>query len=1034
MPYDRGSRIGPYEIIGLLGAGGMGEVYRGRDPRLGRDVAVKVLTGDFAADSDRLRRFEAEARAAAALSHPNILAVYDVGSEGGVPYLVSEFLEGQTLRTALDIGPIPFRRVLDIARQISSGLTAAHTRGITHRDIKPDNIFITLDGRVKILDFGVAKRTSPLEPADGHAPTVADNTLTAAGMVVGTVGYMSPEQATGRDVDYRCDQFAFGILIYEMLSGRRAFARDTHIEELAAIIRDDPPPLAEIRPEAPLPLQWLLNRCLAKNPAERYESTRDLHRDLETLATHILQSQSPMPAKVQEATTLPMATTPLIGRDTDVVKAKQIVLRDSARLVTFTGPGGIGKTRLAMQVAHELKEQFNGGVHFANLATIADPNLVPQVVAQACGFRSSAQSPPLEAIAEHVMQSGKPTLLLLDSFEHLLGAVPFVVDLLKIAAPLKIVVTSREPLRLSSEHEVPVAPLSRPDAERTTSLESLAVNPAVMLFVERAQAAKPAFTLTSENARAIGEICNRLDGLPLAIELAAARVKTLPPSALLGRMETRLQILTGGARDLPARQQTLRGAIAWSHDLLGEAEQRLFRRISVFIGGCTFEAAEAVADTKRDLGVDIIDGIESLVHKSLLQLIESHDDEARLAMMETVREYGFERLVESGEEKAARKAHAAYYLVLAEEAANAIEGADQPIWIDRLDRDRGNLRAALDWLTRTGNAEWGLRLASALLRYWELRELFVEGRRRLSALLALPGAAASTPLRAKGLFAAGALAAGQRDYRHQMPLFQESLQIYREQGDRQGMGIAMNAIAIALKDQGDVAEARRIFEEISLIWMDLGDNLLHARALSNLASILKEQGDIVAALARYDEALGIFRQLGDDQGVAWTLRHQGDIARDQCDFELGESLYLQSLAVFRNLADEWSAGSLLTDLGGLALSHGEVSRGIDFFRQATDAFQQHGGHRRGLARVLEGFALAASLDGDAQRAIRLAGAAAALRNALGTPLTPAEQRQVTSGLEIAHAQLSPAARSQAWGEGWTMTLDQAIEFGLNAGV
>jgi predicted ATPase len=365
-----------------------------------------------------------------------------------------------------------------------------------------------------------------------------------------------------------------------------------------------------------------------------------------------------MPAKVQEATMLPMAATPLIGRDTDVVKAKQIVLRDSARLVTFTGPGGIGKTRLALQVAQELKEQFTGGVHFANLATIADPNLVPQVVAQACGVRSSAQSPPLDAIAEHLLQSGKPTLLLLDSFEHLLGAVPFVVDLLKVAAPLKILVTSREPLRLSSEHEVPVAPLPRPDAERTTSLESLAANPAVLLFVERAQAAKPAFALTSENARAIGEICNRLDGLPLAIELAAARVKTLPPSALLGRMGTRLQILTGGARDLPARQQTLRGAIAWSHDLLGEAEQRLFRRVSVFIGGCTFEAAEAVADTKRDLGVDIIDGIESLVHKSLLQLIESEDDEARLAMMETVREYGFERLVESGEEDAVRKAHA----------------------------------------------------------------------------------------------------------------------------------------------------------------------------------------------------------------------------------------------------------------------------------------------------------------------------------------------------------------------------------------
>jgi tetratricopeptide (TPR) repeat protein len=389
--------------------------------------------------------------------------------------------------------------------------------------------------------------------------------------------------------------------------------------------------------------------------------------------------------------------------------------------------------------------------------------------------------------------------------------------------------------------------------------------------------------------------------------------------------------------------------------------------------------------------------------------------------------------VESGEEDAARKAHAAYYLVLAEEAANAIEGADQPVWIDRLDRDRGNLRAALDWLTRTGNAEWGLRMASALLRYWELRELFVEGRRRLSALLALQGASAPTPLRAKALFAAGAMAAGQRDYRSEMPLFHESLQIYRELGDRQGIGVAMNAIAIALKDQGDIADARRLFEEICVISMDLGDNLLHARALSNLASILKEHGDIVAALARYDEALGIFRQLGDDQGVAWTLRTR-ETSR-AINRTSSRRITLPAVAGrVPQSGDAMGAGSLLTDLGGLSLSHGEVSRGIDFFRQATDAFQQHGGHRRGLARVLEGFALAASLDGDAQRAIRLAGAAAALRNALGTPLTPAEQQQVTSGLEIAHAQLSPAARSQAWSEGWTMTLDQAIEFGLNADV
>jgi predicted ATPase len=1031
MNLQPGTRIGPYEIVELLGAGGMGEVYRGRDPRLGRDVAVKVLSGEFASDPDRLRRFEQEARAAAALSHPNILAVYDVGTEGGVPYLVSEFLEGQTLRDALSAGRIPFRKALDLARQISSGLTAAHIRGITHRDLKPENIFLTVDGRVKILDFGLAKWV-PLTLAAAHETTLSIGT--DAGTVLGTVGYMAPEQATGQEVDRRCDQFAFGILLYEMLAGRRAFERPSRVEELAAIIRDEPPPLTEVHPETPLPLQWLVNRCLAKNPAERYESTRDLHRDLETLATHIFQAPSPMPVQVPAASSLPVPRTPLIGRDTDVAKAMQIVLRESARLVTFTGPGGIGKTRLALQVASDLRDRFDGGVFFAQLSTITDPHLAPQVVAQACGVRPSSQAPALEALREHLTQLVRtaPALLLLDSFEHLLDAVPLVADLLKIPGPLKILVTSREPLHLYEEHEVPVSPLPRPDAVRTTALDALAHNPAVMLFVERATASKPDFTLTSENARAIAEICNRLDGLPLAIELAAARVKTLPPSAMLGRMEKRLQILTGGARDLPARQQTLRGAIAWSHDLLGEAEQRLFRRLSVFIGGSTFEASEAVADTKQDLGVDIIDGIESLVNKSLLQLSEQPDGEARLMMMETIREYGLERLIESGEDTAVRKAHAAYYLVVAEEAANALAGVDQPIWLDRLDRDRDNVRAALDWLLRTKNADWGLRLASALLRYWELRELFSEGRQRLSALLALPGAAAPSAARAKAVFALGVLAAGQRDYGAQLPLFTESVQIYRELGDRQGTAIVLNAVALLHKDQGDLAEARRLFEESCAVWLELGDSLMRARSLSNLASIVKEQGDFDLALERHAEALVLFRQLDDKAGVAWSLRHQGDIARDRHDAALAESLYLESFAAFNELGDCWSAGSLLVDLGTLALDSGETDAGLDRFRQAAEAFRQLGGHKRGLARVLEGFALAASLEGNAQRAIRLAGAAAALRNAIGTPLTPAEQRQVTSSLERAHAALSPAVRSQAWSEGWTMTMEQAIEYGMTA--
>jgi tetratricopeptide (TPR) repeat protein len=573
--------------------------------------------------------------------------------------------------------------------------------------------------------------------------------------------------------------------------------------------------------------------------------------------------------------------------------------------------------------------------------------------------------------------------------------------------------------------------LPRPDPLRTTSLDTLARNPAVMLFVERATASKPDFALTSENARAIAEICNRLDGLPLAIELAAARVKTLPPSAMLGRLESRLQILTGGARDLPARQQTLRAAIAWSHDLLGEAEQRLFRRLSVFIGGCTFEAAEAVADTKQDLGVDVIDGIESLVNKSLLQLSEHPDGETRLTMMETVREYALERLVASGEDGAVRKSHAAYFLVLAEEAANELEGVDQAMWIDRLDRDRDNARAALDWLIRSANAGWGLRLATAMLRYWEIRELFSEGRQRLAAVLALPQAAERPAARAKALFAASVLASAQRDYKPGLTFLNEATEIYRELGDKQGTAVALNARGVNHIELGDFAEGRRILEESFALWLELGDDLMRARTASNLASLVKQQGEVGLALERYEESLALFRQLGDRAGVAWSLRHQGDIAREQRNHPLAESLYLQSLESFQGLGDSWSAGTLLTDLGNLALGGGEVSKGLDRFKQALDAFQQLGGHKRGIARVLDGLSRAASLTGDARRAVRLAGAAASLRNVTGTALTPTEQRQAAADLESASARLTPAERSKAWVEGWEMTAEQALEYGTS---
>jgi predicted ATPase len=1022
MGLEPGTRIGPYEIVGLLGQGGMGEVYRGHDPRLGRDVAIKVIANRHASDPERLRRFEVEARAAAALSHPNILAIFDVGAEGGQPYLVAEYLEGQTLRELLDAGAIPFTKALALSSQIAAGLTAAHERGIVHRDLKPENVFLTADGRVKILDFGIAKWVHT--PEDHATTTVAG---THIGQIVGTVGYIAPEQATGRDVDCKCDQFAFGVVVYEMLSGRRAFERSSHVEELAAICRDDPPALADLRADVPLPMQWLLNRCLAKDPAERYESTRELHSHLETLASQMLQAAPPPRRAAAEGSKLPVSRTPLIGRETAVALATQVTRRPAARLITFTGPGGIGKTRLALEVVSTLRDEFPGGVYFAPLGTITDPGLVPQAVAQACGV---AVESPLDALAGHFTRTDAPPLLLLDSFEHLLDAAPFVVDLLNVPAPITVVVTSREPLHLYEEHEVPVPPLPRPDAAPTTPLDVLARNAAVMLFVERATASKPDFALTSDNARTIAEICNRLDGLPLAIELAAARVKTLPPAAMLGRMESRLQILTGGARDRPARQQTLRGAIGWSHDLLGDAEQRLFRRLSVFVGGCTFEAAEAVADARQDLGLDVLDGLDSLVNKSLLQLVEQPDGHARVRMMETIREYGSERLGTSGEEQDVRKAHAAYFLVLAEEAAPALQGADQAMWVAALDRDLDNIRAALGWLLATGHASWGLRLATAMLRYWEIRELFAEGRRALAAMLALPGAAARNAARARAVFAAGALAEAQRDHRAGRALFGEALAIHRELGDQQGMAVALNALAVGYKELAEFDQARALLEECSALWLQLGDRQMLSRTLSNLAAIAREQGELDTALARYEEAEALFRQVDDHQGIAWSLRHRGDIARQRQDAVRAESLYLQALAEFEGLADPWSSGSVLTDLGMLALRTGDVKGGVERLAQAARALQELGGQKRRLARVLDGMAFAASLNGDAARAIRLAAAAAALRSAIGAPLTEWEQRLLNAELETAQTALTADERTRAWTEGWMMPLEQALDDGL----
>jgi predicted ATPase len=1026
MPLLAGTRLGPYQIESLLGAGGMGEVYRARDERLGRPVAIKILRGTYSTDSIRLQRFEREARSASALNHPNIITIYELGQHDSTHYIAMELVEGRTLRQLLAAGSLPMQKAIEIAAQAAEGLAKAHEAGIAHRDLKPENLMLTQDGFVKILDFGLAKLvSSSSEESDLYTMSASE---TREGVVLGTLGYMSPEQASGRQLDYRSDQFSFGLVLYEMLAGRRAFQRNSVAEVLVALLREPAEPIAVQNPDVPAPLCWAIERCLAKDPDKRYVSTRDLARELAAIRDRFLEKPArqvePRPANI------PVQRTGFVGREKEVAAATELLLNKDVRLVTVTGPGGIGKTRLAVEVASGLAESFPGGIHFVPLSSLHDPSLIPSAIVQTLGIREAGGQSPLEMLKKNLQDSSRaPMLFLLDNFEHLINAAPTVAELLVMEPNLKILVTSRAPLHVYGEHEFPVPTLAVPDAKAMPSVEALSEFPAVALFVQRAAAARPDFRLNRENAPAVIEICARLDGLPLAIELAAARVKVLSPSALLARLASRLQLLTGGSRDLPQRQQTLRAAIDWSYDLLSPAEQKLFRRLAVFVGGCTLEGVEAVCDTKGDLDVDLLDGMASMVDKSLAQQVEQATGESRFVFLETIREYALEKLETSGEKATTKRAHAAYCLVLAEEGAAEQGGAETAGWLERFALEHDNFRAALAWLVETGDAEWGLRLGTALFRFWETREYLAEGRDSLGKLLKMPGATGCTKARARALFAAGVLTGEQGDYAAAIALLRESLEIARQLRDNQGVAVSLNAMAVLARDQGDVAAALPLAEESLAVWRDVGDLKAVARSLSNLANIVKLQGDYARARSLYDECLAIFRGLGDRTGVAWSLNYQGDAARDQGDTIAARTLYERALAIFHELGDRWGIAGTLADLGNLATEQGDFATAQSLYRESLKIFQELD-HKRGIARLLECFACSAATQCKAESSLRLAGTAAALRQTIGAPLAPREQAVLEPFLDSARKSMSNAAGATAWLEGWSMTVEKAIEDAL----
>jgi predicted ATPase/class 3 adenylate cyclase len=754
------------------------------------------------------------------------------------------------------------------------------------------------------------------------------------------------------------------------------------------------------------------------------------------------------PSLVTHPTNLPDEPTPFIGREREIAAIGELLRRPTVRLVTLTGAGGSGKTRLALQVGARLLDEFGAGVFFVSLASIGDPALVPSAMATTLGVKEAGAQPLLELLAAHLHE--KQLLLVLDNFEHLLDAAGVVGTLLERCPRLKMLVTSRAVLHLFREHAFEVLPLAVPDPKQLPDLAQLSQYEAVALFIERAQAAKADFSISNENAPTVAEICYRLDGLPLAIELAAARIRMFPPQALLRRLGRRLRLLTGGARDREARQQTLRRTIDWSYDLLEESQRTVFGRLSVFAGGCTLEAAEAVCDGDRDLGIEILDGIASLIEQSLLR--EEGEDEPRFLMLETIREYGLEQLQESGEEERVRSRHAAYYLALAESAEPELIGPDQVIWLSRLERDHDNLRASLSWTLHRGDAVRALRLAGALWRYWSVRGYVHEGHRWLQEVLGLASSDVDpvSSVQVKALVGAAMLAMDQATYDQAGPLCARAVAMGREGGKPEDLILALNAQGLLLRQRGRHQDAAACYEEALALAQGIGDRAGEATAFSGLAlmrhrfrgdpareialferslAIYHELGDlrsIAATLNNFawsamtagdydraqnlrEEALALFQALGDAGQVAETLWGLGNGAQRQGDFQRAEAFLEESLALRRERGDERSAAVTQARLGHIALNLGDVERARTLATEALAAIRHHD-DPWGLAMVLTVSGHVELVMGDAERAQLDFGESARLFQALGILLTLSWCLEGLAGVALTRGEYKLAAR------------------------
>jgi predicted ATPase/class 3 adenylate cyclase len=741
-----------------------------------------------------------------------------------------------------------------------------------------------------------------------------------------------------------------------------------------------------------------------------------------------LPSEFP-PLKTLETHTnnLPLQATPLIGREREVEAVCGLLRSPETRLLTLLGTGGTGKTRVGLQVAAELVDDFEDGVFFVPIAAITDPTLVAPTIARALGL-SEGGARPAEELLEGYLRDRR-TLLLLDNLEQVLEAAPVVDRLLSTAAGLKILATSRTPLGLYGEYEFPIPPLSLPDPESLPPLENLTEYEAVRLFVERARAVRPDFSLAEDNAPAVVEICERLDGLPLAIELAAARIKLLTPQVLLDRLGNRLKILTGGARNLPERQRTLRNAIEWSYELLDEGEKMLFGRLGVFSSGATLEAMEAVCDTEGDLPTDVFEGASSLLDKSLLRQEEGAGGEPRFVMLETIHEFANAKLEGSGEAEAVRRVHAEYFLALAEEAEPMLWGAEDAAWLERLEQEHDNMRAALHWAIEHEEGELALRVGGALRWFWYMEGYYSEGRRWLEVALGKEGPA-SAEARIKALAGVGFLAVDQGDLDRAEAAADEGLELSTQAGSSSlGTADFKNILGELARLRGEHQRAARLVQDSLALHQEAGDKLGIAWSLGNLANVAGDRGDHERAKQLYEEGLALSRRLGSAELLGAYLISLGSESLLEGEPERAIALNEEAAELFRKRGRRGGLQHILDNLGRATLLRGDYERAETLHKESLRVSQDLG-DKLIASDSLEGLACTAGAQGEAERSAILFGAAEGLREAEGYQQAPRDRSLREPYLAAAHAQIGEATWSAAWEKGRSMEFEDAVVYAL----